>query len=183
MRTGFFLLFMALSPTAFAETNEKEVSGRSTSAPTVPVRIDLTSSQRSRLRHLETRATKTARLIQRALESRRSSTTIRLLKSALRKAEKDHRYLGRLLLRHSGHPAFGRAAKPLRLRIEGDLISASLHLASSYSVRGSYTQAQVTVNRVLALDPSNSLAQAQRARIESAASEGVVAVGSRRVLF
>ena len=47
---------------------------------------------------------------------------------------------------------------------------ANLHLASFYSVRGSYHRALTSVNRAIALDRNNSLALAQRARIEYAAA-------------
>jgi hypothetical protein len=63
-------------------------------------------------------------------------------------------------------------AKYRKLTID-QMVDLHLHLASHYTIKSSYKDALKETNRALALDPRNSQALSQRARIEQASSEGL----------
>jgi len=59
-----------------------------------------------------------------------------------------------------------------RAIVEKQIIEVHLHLASVWTTRSSYNNALDEVNQALAIDPTNEIVIATRARIEYAASDG-----------
>ena len=101
------------------------------------------------------------------------SQAAKLWKSAIQDGEKVLRELDKLNEKYgSDQRVADGVAKYRRLTAE-QMIEANLSLASQEMVKSSFKQAQKYCNAALALDTQNPQALAMRARIETAANEGV----------
>lgn len=82
--------------------------------------------------------------------------------------------IDKLVAKYGSDPAVQEGAARYRALTNEQLVELHLHLASQYTVKSGLKDAQKHVNAALAIDPKNSQALAQRARIEEAANEGLL---------
>jgi hypothetical protein len=116
------------------------------------------------------------RMIERTKEgltARSDSKASSLWKSALDDGETVLKEIDRLVKKYPDDPKIQDGAVRYRELTIAQLVDVHLHLASSATVKSSYKDAMRETNAALALDPNNSAALAQRARIEQASSQGL----------
>ena len=116
------------------------------------------------------------RMIERTKEgltAKSSSQSIQMWDGALDDGKFVLKELDRIAKKYKDDAQVEDGAGKYRKLTTDQMVEINLHLASMYSTRSSYNDAMKATNAALALDPSNAAAQAQRARIEQASSEGV----------
>ena len=116
------------------------------------------------------------RMIQRTqdgLTARNPSKAMSLWNGAIDDGEGVLKEIDRLAAKYKDDPKVQDGAVKYRQLTRDQMVDAHLHIASSLTVKSSYSQALKETNAALALDPNNGRALAQRARIEQASSEGL----------
>lgn len=107
------------------------------------------------------------------LTAKNSGKSVNLWKGAIEDGEVVLKELERLAKKYPDDPKVQEGVPKYRQLTIDQMVEAHLHLASNYTIDSSYEKALKETNKALALDPRNSQALAQRARIEQAAAEGL----------
>lgn len=108
------------------------------------------------------------------LTARNDSKSASLWNNAIDDGEVVLKEIERLAKKYADDPKVQDGAARYRQLTVEQMVELHLHLASQYTTNSSFKAALKEANAALALDPKNSQALAQRARIEQASNEGLI---------
>jgi hypothetical protein len=111
---------------------------------------------------------------QEGLTARSESKSRSLWEGALDDGKGVLKEIDKLAGKYGSDPKVQEGAERYRQLTRGQMVDVHLHLASQRTVKSDFKDALKHANAALALDPRNPEALAARARIEEAASEGIL---------
>jgi len=111
---------------------------------------------------------------QQGLTARNTTKSASLWEGAIDDGKAVLKEIEKLEKKYPDDPKVQEGAVKYRELTIDQMVDAYLHLASQSLVKSSYKEAEKYTNAALALDPKNTAALSQRARIEEAANEGVL---------